>query len=584
MTLLQGHETGDGEDRHNGQTSDPEARRKLQRRLRPLAIVTLVGIIALAVIIPLVVLGPSSTSLLPEETPLNHSGLFEPAGRAGSREGGGAGNFNFAIIDPATGTTTPVRPFSSNTLVSTPFVASGNELVDVIGLKDTVGVPNVGTAVAFTPDRPQVIRSLGTASYVVDASTSNDVWLVVDPEFPYPVISDSGCTVEEVSLFGVVATSPRPFPCGWSIKGPAPRGLLVERVALSAQSCGWKCVPPARLSSWDPIDQRVIANYGYASKNLSIDADNGQIVLWNECDGPHCVDNATNLVSGRTTIVPELPKGWQRLTQYTLSPDGNFAAVIEISNRTEAALEHYARTLPRSPPCCYFGVHAIPSRLLVYNLSLDRLVEQRSFMAASYPVVEWSPDGGWLFVTEDLQHIEAVPMWSDSESVRSVPTRKRIDGEAPAESFLPFPRQGRSHPVTDPGALRVRPTATHAGEFRYHQYRGGISVEGFLANIILLTDFAFDPIQKSRRERKSVGEVGDGDSVERHFPSAWHQVPGSVSDPNLHARNLISLSTEHPAHPDELGLGHLALNLDRFESPDVPPCDPLKAPGGDLLS
>ena len=442
MTLLQGHETGDGVDRHNGQTSDPEARRKLQRRLRPLAIVTLVGIIALAVIIPLVVLGPSSTSLLPEETPLNHSGLFEPAGRVGSSEGGGAGSFNFAVIDPATGATSPVRPFSSTTLVSTPFVVSGNELVDVIGLKDTVGVPNIGTAVAFVPDRPQSTRSLGRASYVVDASTPHDVWLVVDPEHPYPVIPDSGCSVEEVSLSGVVAVGPRPFPCGWSIKGPAPRGLLVERAPLQAQSCGSDCIAAGTLSSWDPVDGRVDASYGYASKNLSIDADNGDIVLWNECDDPHCVDNATSLVSGRTNTVPELPRmGWNLLTPYALSPDGRFAAVVAISDATKAALERYDRSLPRSPPCCYDGVHAIPSELLVYNLSLNRLVEQRPLMAASYPVVDWSPDGGWLFVTKDLQHIEAVPMWSDSEPVRSVPTiDKGFGGDSPAESFVPFSR------------------------------------------------------------------------------------------------------------------------------------------------
>ena len=140
-------------------------------------------------------------SLLPGRAPLAQSILVSPAGSPGTMSGGRP--TELTVIDPANATHHGVQPFSSNTLETFPWIASGDDLVAVNGLQDTETIPQVGTAVAFSPTRaPESIRTLGRASYVVDAFTPGDIWLVVDPGFGGTLAADSGCRVEEVSLAG----------------------------------------------------------------------------------------------------------------------------------------------------------------------------------------------------------------------------------------------------------------------------------------------------------------------------------------------------------------------------------------------
>jgi hypothetical protein len=145
----------------------------------------------------------------------------------------------------------------------------------------------------------------------------------------------------------------------------------------------------------------------------------------------------TDLSSGITRTLPKLPAGWETNSSYTLSPKGPFAAVVAITTSTQASLNSGEAI---SPPCCYFGVHAINSALFVYNLQTDALVETRSLSAASEVLVWWAKDGGYLFLTRDLSDIEAVPAWSVSAAIRQVHIPGADGGIGPqnaAESFLP---------------------------------------------------------------------------------------------------------------------------------------------------
>ena len=354
--------------------------------------------------------GPSS--LLPGRAPLDQSILVSPAGMSGSLSGG-SGARQLTVVDPANATYHAVQPFSRNTLLTFPWLASGDEVVAVNGLQFTDSIPQVGTAVAFSPTRPRSIRTLGRASYVVDAYTPGGVWLVVDPAFGNTPASEAGCTVEEVSLAGRVLVGTRPYLCGWTIDGPAPAGLLVTTAPVPPQGVE---NAPGVLSVWNPASNRVVARYGHTSPNIQVDGDSGKFMLWNECSSRPCApDSFTNLVTGQTSVLPPVASGWQLDSRYLLAPDGSFAATVAISDATEAAL----RSGPVvSPPCCYYGVRAIPSEMFVYNLHTDSLVESRPLMAASDLLGHWSADSAYLFLTLDLGHIEAVPLWSDVAAIR----------------------------------------------------------------------------------------------------------------------------------------------------------------------
>jgi hypothetical protein len=408
------------------------------------------ALVAAVVILPLGVLGhfspagspfpglnfEAAQSVLPKESPLDRSILISPGSQGPSSNIGGL----IAVIDPANGAGQWVQPFGSDTEESFPWLAIGDDLVAVNGLQiGTAGVRQIGTAVAFSPLSPQRTQILGRATYVVRAFTSGAVWLVVNASFPNPAQpSDSGCTLEEVSLPGRVLMPRSSFPCGWTIDGPAVGGLLVTRPPSGHPGADSTA---GSLIVWDTTNRRIQANYGAPSFNVQVDGDNGTVVIWNECPSSPCgPDSVTDLAARRSFALPSLPSGWQASSSYVLAPDGALAAVVALPDATEATVNTDPGTGP--PPCCYYGVHAVTSELFVYDLRTDSIVESRSFFAASEPLVQWSADGSYVFVTRDLESIEAVPLWSDTASIRvlAVPPGTGapvVDDVYPSESFLP---------------------------------------------------------------------------------------------------------------------------------------------------
>jgi hypothetical protein len=395
-------------------------------RTRRIVVVT--ALVALGVAIPVFLhrsspaIAPyqAASRLLPRRTPLDDSLLIAPAGGRGSMSGGrGAQTF----IDPATGTSRSVSLFGSNTQLTYPWVGIDGEVIAVNGLQDTDGVPQVGTAEVVVPSEPPLVKAIGRATYVVQSDVAGGVWLVVNPD----MTPDTGCTVEEVTLTAGVLVRPRPYPCSWTIAGSAPSGLLVQTGGQDGVG---------RLSVWDPRSGLTVRSFGQPARNIGVDGDNGHYVLWNECAKSPCVDSISNLATGQTRALPPLPNTWLANSSYVLSPDGNYVAVIAISQATQASLSGGVAT---SPPCCYYGVKAVSSEIFLYSVAGDNLIERRPLVAASDVLARWSTDSGYFFVTRDLESIDAVPLWSSGAPIKVISVGDNgIGPDNPAESFIPL--------------------------------------------------------------------------------------------------------------------------------------------------
>lgn len=393
------------------------------------------GAVALIVVLSLSVRGPSSlrdfqatSRMLPPRSTLSDSVLVTPGGLPQGTYVGTSQSRTILATNPAAGRWRSLNPFPRNTLESFPWATGGNDVIAVNGLDDVANDPQIGTAEAFSPERPNSPVALGRATYVVNAERLDAVWLVITPDGPgSPFSGETGCSIEQVSTTGRVVIGRRSFPCGWRIDGPAPGGLLVTRAPLPKRGQGWA---PGTLSRWNPVTDHVYASYGERNTAVDVDGDNGTVALWNQCRRMPCApDLVTNLKTGQTRRLPALTSTWNSNFQYMLSPNGRFAALIlnHPSPNTGGVV---------SPPCCDYGVHAVKSAILVYNLRFDRLVETRLLLAASVPFAWWSPDNGYLFVTRDLTHIEAVPLWSVRPPVRVLRVEIPRQAVPASESFL----------------------------------------------------------------------------------------------------------------------------------------------------
>lgn len=411
-------------------------RRKRRRRLVIASVIVAVmisgGLVALNVARSS---GPSGTASdtwigngpLPPRSDLGQILLFTPVGASAD----GAGNgYHMQVIHPAIGVVDAIDPFTSNPALEIAPTIVGDDIVVVdAGQNNSLPFPGVGTAVAFAPSNPTVLKRLGRADYVVNASTPGAVWLVVGPDSgPGPGPNYKGCSTEEVALSGRVLRGPFGFPCTLTIEGPAPDGLIV--------TVPWVDPLLISLEEWNPAKHKLVAKYSAPTENLVLDADNGNTLFWNTCVDSDCPEQVTNLVNRRRVAIPVLPKGWNLGPQtYAISPNGAFVAVLGTSDATLKAMSKGPYV---NPPCCYYGVTGIRQELFVYSVRTEALVERRPLVAASSAEMQFSADSGFLFVTRDLSHIEAVPLWSPDSPIKvsSVP-QDGISGDTPAESFIP---------------------------------------------------------------------------------------------------------------------------------------------------
>jgi hypothetical protein len=237
------------------------------------------------------------------------------------------------------------------------------------------------------------------------------------------------CTVEEVALTGHVLLPDRPFPCTWTIDGPAPGGLVVtEGVAPGGSSPGLSV-----LGTWDPNHDVAPRSIGRAT-HLSVYSDEGTTLLWDECNSSpsSCQPELTDLQNGRTMTLPDLAARWRADSTYVLDPSGRFVAIVVAGRGADAP------SLAES--CCYRDLKAIASDILLYDTGTDSLVEARPLTAGSEAHIAWPASGGYVILTRDRDSIEAVPLWSDSAPIRIITIPKEAMTLAPSgymtETFM----------------------------------------------------------------------------------------------------------------------------------------------------
>ena len=337
------------------------------------------------------------------------------------------------VIDPANATHHGVQPFSSNTLETFPWIASGDDLVAVNGLQDTETIPQVGTAVAFSPtprsrsgrsvrlhmlSTPSRLVTSGSLSTPVSAVRSPPIQVAGSRRSPWP---------------GRVLLRSRSYPCDWTVDGPAPAGLLVTRASK----------PPAlekspeTLSIWDPASDGLKPATGMPLR----------IYSWTVTAGTQCSGTSATRLRARPTTSPISPRGeplcsqgcpttgtWTQATSWPRTAPSPLSSPSPMPPRplseANGSLQHSHVVTP--------GSRRIPSEVFVYNLPHGQ--HRRVPPAAGHVPTftpRWSADDAYLFLTLDLQHIEAVPLWSDAASVR-VSAVPGDTADAPSESFLPL--------------------------------------------------------------------------------------------------------------------------------------------------
>jgi hypothetical protein len=382
-----------------------------RRAVRTLRVAVTVAVLVLAVSVPLLVRAhgtptvdfQQSAALLPSQGSLDKSVLLAVVSES-----------DLLIISASTGTS---RSESQAAIARAdyPLLATGN---GVVGVDAGPGESSVGTAVALSPTYASSPVTLGRASYVVDGFMPGEVWLVVSPHVPQ-VSGKSPCDVEEVKLSGQVLVKPTGFPCSWTVEGAAPEGLLVARSEVEATPSSGLF---ATLSVWDPANNRITASFGYQA-NLQVDGDTGTTAIWNNCSNfvarASCPDRVTNLATSQTSVLPELPRGWTASSNYVLSSNGYYAAVVAVP--ATVATQLFAGSPDDfAVPTGSRDLRPVGSALFIYNLRTDSLVEARSLTVAAMPAIEWSLDTGYVFISQDPTHVAAVPAWSDSAPIRSI--------------------------------------------------------------------------------------------------------------------------------------------------------------------
>jgi hypothetical protein len=371
-------------------------------------------------------------SLLPAAGSLGTSVLLTPgASLTGQGIGASASEVPMQLINPVTSAVTPITPFQASVQITLPWVQVGDFAVDVIGLNDMMGQPQVGRAEAFSAARPSLV-DLGRASYVVAGVSADEAWLVVNPNW-----NDTGgftdCSVEEVSMAGTALSAVDPMSCDLRVVGASPAGLLVTRHETTTTAADG-----SSLSLWQPASGRIVTTY--ASGDINVQGVSGAFALFENC-GTGCPEFATNLRTGRTFELPKVPDGLTAQWPFSLDPYGPYAADLAV---TPATLRSLSANAGVSGGCCYYNAQAMPALLLLYNLDTRTLVERRAISTESVFDMQWTPDSAYLFVTRDMAHVQAVPLWSATASIRLVETPSSDDEGAlrvalPAESFLVLP-------------------------------------------------------------------------------------------------------------------------------------------------
>jgi hypothetical protein len=328
-------------------------------------------------------------------------------GAIGSVAGSGAVSYE---VDA--GTLLPVRaPGLGDFAATSSTVTSGGYVAAVVYTKDA----SSGRAIDFRTGS-LVERDLGPATQVLPGLEPGTFWLRY-----HGAQLDGGpkgeCAVRLESASGRRLGRPATIPCAWEVFGAVRGGLLV--VSSTGATEFWN--PTTRLTV--PIP--------YFSAT-SMQAVGGTLVSpqWNLFCALRCrllwADPATGVLT-HTTITP--PGSSSLTTAVAISPNGRYLAMIGVPIDDAAGLQNrsfFSSSAPRTKV-----IHGL---LLIVRIATGQVAVSRPAIFQYPSLVEWSPDGSYVFLTRSATEVTAFPAWSTSVpsvvvSLPTAPTEMRDAGD-----------------------------------------------------------------------------------------------------------------------------------------------------------
>ncbi|MHB8246608.1 MAG: RNA polymerase sigma factor [Acidimicrobiales bacterium] len=298
-------------------------------------------------------------------------------------------------------------------------VVTGPWIVDVL-YGSVHSYPLAGQAVGFRTGSTKTVK-LGLASTVIPGRNQGTVWLVLHHAGMNGRFSRF-CTIRLESLTGQMLLRPTQLPCPWDVMGSVTGGIIVlARTGVT--------------ELWDPYSGLTNPLVGFAAP--LVEAVNSTLVAeqWSSFCSVTCsirvASPATDLVT-KVHIVP--PPGVSLTTSAAVSPNGKFLAFTALPINVATSMENSPFV---GPPSSYRGSHSVRGQLVIVRVRTGVVAMSRPATFLQPSVVQWAPNGSYVFLTHSLRQVEAVPVWSDAAPTQiiSFPARDTSPDDA-GERFL----------------------------------------------------------------------------------------------------------------------------------------------------
>jgi hypothetical protein len=243
------------------------------------------------------------------------------------------------------------------------------------------------------------------------------------------VAGQRSCTIEELSLDGAVLVPPADVPCagsvGRTVIAPNPVAGAGAGVVLAANGT---------LEYFDPASRSTVRISGPLSQYLGTIGDDDPVFTQT---APICVYASCLRVGWATAIDvaseqwdlsrPDVPGGSSRLGE-PASPERLGVPRPDVpSGSFELGQPAFSPAGPEDAVLVSADNAVVdadtpsgPGQLLIEDPFTGQVLSSRQLTVSSAALVAWSPDGRYVFVARDADHVEAVPTWSATAPITLV--------------------------------------------------------------------------------------------------------------------------------------------------------------------
>ncbi len=321
-----------------------------------------------------------------------------------------------AVYEVDAGTRRPVAmPVLPRAAAASIPAATGSWLVEIQYRNPLAG--GAGEAVAWRSGSTTTHR-LGPASTIHPGLQQGTVWLarndVASSDPP-----KAGCQVSLIALPREQLVPPTRISCDWQILGAVKGGLLVLTRAGATEI-------------WDPTARTVQVLPGVTASSVRAAGRTLLAQQWDSACSATCFVTLAAPATGAVHTVRLVPPRGQSLTtQLSLSPNGQFLAVtaMPINEAIATSSRPFVGPTPASE-----GIHG---QLVVIRVPTGQVAMARPVTFLQPSLVEWAPDGSYVFLTKSRTDIEAVPAWSVTVPIETIAVAARLTNPPNAgERFL----------------------------------------------------------------------------------------------------------------------------------------------------